>query len=86
MPTASGEPYDMNDLTAAHRSLPLQTCAEVTNLGNGRRVVVRVNDRGPFARTHERIIDVSYGAARELRMVGPGTARVEVRSVDTDDC
>lgn len=84
-PTASGETFDMNGLSAAHRTLPLHTWVEVTNLDNGRRIVVRVNDRGPFARTHTRILDLSYGAARELQMVGPGTARVRVRALRADE-
>ena len=75
-PTASGEPFDMHGLTAAHRSLPFGTPVEVTNLHNGRTVVVRINDRGPSSR--RRVIDVSYGAAQELGMVGAGTAPVEV--------
>jgi rare lipoprotein A len=75
-PTASGEPFDMNALTAAHRTLPLGSYARVKNLDNGRSVVVRINDRGPHAR--RRTIDLSYAAAREIEMVGAGTARVEV--------
>lgn len=77
--TANGERYDMHGLTAAHRTLPFGTVVEVVNLGNGRRVVVRINDRGPFA--HGRIIDLSYAAAQVIGLVGPGTARVEVRPV-----
>ncbi len=78
--TASGETYDMYAMTAAHRTLPLPTYVEVTNLDNGRRVVVRVNDRGPF---HDnRIIDLSYAAARKLGMIETGTAPVEVRAID----
>jgi rare lipoprotein A (peptidoglycan hydrolase) len=75
-PTASGEPFDMNALTAAHRTLPLGSYAQVKNLDNGRTVVVRINDRGPHARRRE--IDLSYAAAREIQMVGAGTAPVEV--------
>jgi rare lipoprotein A len=78
--TSSGETYDMHQLTAAHKHLPLPTYALVTNLENGRRIVVRVNDRGPFHGS--RIIDLSYAAAKELDMIGPGTARVEVRALD----
>lgn len=78
--TSSGERYDMYALTAAHKSLPLPTYAEVTNLDNGRSVLVKINDRGPFV--DERVIDLSYGAARELAMVGAGVARVEVRAID----
>jgi rare lipoprotein A (peptidoglycan hydrolase) len=74
--TASGERYDKRNLTAAHPSLPFGTLVQVTNLENGRQVVVRINDRGPFG--HRRVIDLSYAAAHELRMVGAGTARVEL--------
>lgn len=81
--TSSGEPYDMHLATAAHRSLPLPTYAEVTNLDNGRKVVVKINDRGPF---HEdRLIDLSYGAAVKLGMIATGTARVEVRAISFDE-
>ena len=78
--TSSGEPYDMHLATAAHKSLPLPTYAEVTNLDNGRRVIVKINDRGPFK--DNRIIDLSYGAALRLDMIARGTARVEVRAID----
>jgi len=74
--TSSGEIYDMHLATAAHKSLPLPTYAQVTNLDNGRSVIVKVNDRGPFK--GDRIIDMSYGAALRLGMIGTGTARVEV--------
>lgn len=78
--TSSGERYDMYAMTAAHKELPLPTYCRVTNLNNGRSVIVRVNDRGPF---HEnRIIDLSYAAARKLGMVGHGTAPVEVEAID----
>lgn len=83
--TANGERYDMHRLTAAHRTLPFGTVVEVRNLDNGRSVRVRINDRGPFVRG--RIIDLSYAAAREIEMIGPGTARVElvlVRSAGVD--
>ncbi len=78
-PTASGTIYDMHGLTAAHRELPLGTVVDVTHLDNGRHVRVLVNDRGPFVRG--RILDLSYGAARKLDMVGEGVARVEIRIV-----
>lgn len=81
-PTSSGEPYDMDLMTAAHRTLPLPSYVEVTNLNNGRKAVVRVNDRGPFHDPDERIIDVSYAAARKLGMVGSGTAAVRVRAIE----
>ncbi len=74
--TASGEIYDMYQLTAAHRELPLGTWIMVANLDNGRSVEVRVNDRGPFVT--DRIVDVSYGAARLLGMIGPGVIPVRV--------
>jgi len=74
--TASGERYNMNDLTAAHPSLPFGTKLGVRNTRTGREVVVRVNDRGPFARN--RVIDLSFAAAREVGVVGPGTASVEL--------
>lgn len=77
--TASGEIYDMHLLTAAHRDLPLGTVVNVTNLDNGLKVQVRVNDRGPFIRG--RVLDLSYGAARKVEMVGPGTAKVAIEIV-----
>jgi rare lipoprotein A len=77
--TATGETYDMNAMTGAHPTLPLPTWVRVTNLDNGRSVVVRLNDRGPFARG--RIIDLSRAAAERLDMIRAGTARVEVRSL-----
>jgi rare lipoprotein A len=75
-PTSSGEVYDMFQLTCAHNSLPLGTVVMVTNLENGRSVELKVNDRGPFVK--ERIIDVSYAAARILGIWGKGTANVKV--------
>ena len=75
--TSLGEPYDMYAMTAAHKTLPIPCYAEVTNLRNGRRVVVRINDRGPFV--GDRIIDLSYTAAAKLDMLLQGTAPVEVR-------
>jgi rare lipoprotein A len=77
--TASGERFDMHDYTAAHRRFPFGTRLRVTNLRNGRQVVVRVNDRGPFG--GGRIIDVSYAAAKSLGMVSAGSARVLVEVV-----
>lgn len=74
--TASGEPYDVKQLTAAHRTLPFGTRLRVTNLENGRSVVVRVNDRGPHV--EGRILDLSLRAATTLDMVEAGVARVEV--------
>ena len=77
--TANGEIYDMYGLTAAHRILPLGTIVNVTNSQNGRSVQVKVNDRGPFV--SGRVLDLSYGAASQLGMVGPGTARVRIEVV-----
>ncbi len=78
--TSTGEPYDMYGMTAAHKTLPLPTYVRVTNLANGRSIVVRVNDRGPFV--GNRIIDLSYTAAAKLDMLRNGTAFVEVRALD----
>jgi rare lipoprotein A len=76
--TASGERFSQRKLTAAHRSLPFGTRVRVTNLSNGRSVVVRINDRGPFGRDRSRIIDLSKAAARKLDFIGDGVARVKV--------
>ncbi len=77
--TSSGEPYDMYAMTAAHKTLPIPCYARVTNLSNGRSVVVRINDRGPFVAN--RIIDLSYTAAHKLDMTRAGTAFVEVETI-----
>jgi rare lipoprotein A len=77
--TTSGERYNMYGMTAAHKTLPLSTYVLVTNLFNGKHVVVRVNDRGPFV--SNRVIDLSYAAAKKLGMVGMGTARVDVKAI-----
>jgi len=78
--TSSGEPYDMHLATAAHKSLPLPSYVEVKNLDNGRKMIVKVNDRGPF---HSgRIIDLSYAAAIRLGVDQTGTANVEVRALN----
>ncbi len=79
-PTATGEIYNMYQKSAAHKLLPLNTKVRVTNLENGKKVIVRVNDRGPFVKN--RIIDMSYGAACELGMVKKGTAKVVVETLD----
>ena len=79
--TSNGERYDMYAMTAAHKTLPLPSYVRVTNLRNGRSIVVRVNDRGPFK--DERIIDLSYTAALKLDMVKEGTTFVEVRALST---
>jgi rare lipoprotein A len=78
--TSSGETYDMYAMTAAHRTLPLPTYARVTNLRNGRSVIVRINDRGPFH--SNRIIDLSYAAASKLGIVEEGTGLVQVEAID----
>lgn len=78
--TSSGEPYDMYAMTAAHTVLPLPSYAKVTNLANGRSVVVRINDRGPFKK--DRIIDLSYAAAYKLGLIARGSGLVEVEAVD----
>src|SRR5579863_3215448 len=77
--TASGEPFDMDDLTAAHRHLPIDTLVQVTNLNNGRSVVLRINDRGPYVRG--RIIDVSRAAAKRLDMKRSGVVPVLIETV-----
>jgi rare lipoprotein A len=83
-PTASGESYDMWQYNAAHRSLPLGTWVRVTNLKNGKSLIVRVNDRGPFVDTGKRIVDVSYAAARMLEFSGQGLARVKLEVVEPE--
>ena len=79
--TSNGEIYDMYAMTAAHKTLPLGTYVRVINLENNRNLEVRINDRGPFVRG--RIIDLSYTAAKELGIVGPGTAKVEIVALGT---
>jgi len=77
--TSSGETYDMYAMTAAHKTLPLPSYLEVTNLNNGRKVIVKVNDRGPFH--GNRLIDLSYSAATQLGIIGQGTGMVEIRAI-----
>src|SRR5579871_4663804 len=79
--TASGEVYDMYQMTAAHKTLPLGSLVRVTNQDNGREVEVRINDRGPFV--EGRVIDLSYAAAKEIQMVGPGVALVKLSVLET---
>lgn len=81
--TSNGESYDMLAMTAAHKSLPLPTYVQVTNLKNGKKIIVKVNDRGPFEAN--RLIDLSYVAAKKLGMIGHGTTVVNVKSVDPRD-
>ena len=78
--TSNGEVYDMYEMSAAHKSLPLPTFLKVTNLANNRQVIVRVNDRGPFH--GDRLIDLSYAAASKLDMLKKGTARVRLEAID----
>lgn len=79
-PTASGEIYNMNALTAAHPTLPMGTLVKVTNLANNKSVIVRINDRGPFKKN--RIIDVSYEAAKQLGFLNDGTALVKIELIE----
>ena len=79
-PTSNGETYDMYAMTAAHKTLPIPSYVRVTNLSNKRSIVVRVNDRGPFA--HGRIIDLSYAGAQKLGYVDAGTTKVRVEYID----
>lgn len=78
--TASGETFDMNAMTAAHRSLPLNCYIRVTNKDNGKSVVVKVNDRGPFH--GNRVLDLSYGAAKSIGITNAGTAKVSIERID----
>lgn len=78
--TASGERFNMNEMTCAHRSLPFGVRVRITNKGNGRSVILRVNDRGPYSK--ERIVDVSYAAAKKLGMIRSGTADVKLEVIE----
>ena len=78
--TSTGERYNMNGMSAANKELPIPCYAEVTNLNNKRTVIVKINDRGPFV--DNRLIDLSYAAAQKLGIVGTGTAKVRVRTID----
>ena len=80
-PTASGEPYNPLKMSAAHRTLPLGTRLKVTNLHNGRSVLVTINDRGPYVKPRE--LDLSLGAARKLGMIRRGIARVRIERVES---
>ncbi len=81
-PTASSEVYDMHALTAAHRTLPFNTTVRVTNVENGRSVIVRINDRGPFK--DDRVIDLSLEAAGRIGLIAKGTAPVTLQIVDPE--
>jgi len=83
--TSSGEPFDPRRPSAAHRTLPIPTWVRVTNLDNGREMLLRINDRGPFADPERRIIDLSRAAAERLGVVGPVTARVRVRALSNEE-
>ncbi len=78
--TSNGEIYDMYGMSAAHKTLPLPTYAKVTNLSNGKHVIVKINDRGPFH--DDRLIDLSYAAASKLGILATGTAKVEIQALD----
>ena len=78
--TSNGEVYDMYEMTAAHKHLPLPTFIEVTNIQNNKRVILRVNDRGPFV--GDRVLDLSFAAAKELDVIQSGTAHVSIRALD----
>jgi rare lipoprotein A len=80
--TANGETFDMEAMTGAHRTLPLGTIVKVTNVKNGRQVKIKINDRGPYI--GGRILDLSYGAARELGMVGQGVAPIQIEVLGAD--
>jgi rare lipoprotein A len=81
--TSNGEIYDMNALTAAHRTIPFNSKVRVTNTNNNKSVIVRINDRGPFK--DNRIIDLSLEAAKEIQMIGTGTAAVQLRIIELGD-
>lgn len=78
--TSNGEIFDMNQLTAAHRTLPFNTKVKVTNLVNGKSVIVRINDRGPFK--DDRLIDLSLAAAKEIDMISSGTSKVKIEVIE----
>ena len=81
--TANGEVYDMYGLTAAHKTLPLNTICRVTNLANNKSLILRINDRGPYVKG--RILDCSYGAAKKLDFVQQGTTRVKIEIIELGD-
>lgn len=81
--TANGEIFDMNAMTAAHKTLPLGSVVRVTNLENGKSVIVRINDRGPYVQG--RILDCSYGVARDLDFVNAGTTTVRINVIEFGD-
>ena len=81
--TANGEIFDMYGLTAAHRTIPLNTVVRVTNLVNNKSLIIRINDRGPYVAG--RILDCSYGAAKKLEFINSGTAEVEIKVIEWGD-
>ena len=81
--TANGEVYDQYGVTAAHKELPLNTIARVTNLDNEKSIILRINDRGPYAKN--RILDCSYGAAKKLDFLNQGTANVKIEIIEFGD-
>jgi rare lipoprotein A len=81
--TANGEVYDMHGLTAAHKTLPLNTIVRVTNVDNNKSLILRINDRGPYVKG--RILDCSYGAALKLGFVGKGTTKVKIEVIEFGD-
>ena len=81
--TANGEVYDQYGVTAAHKELPLNTIARVTNLDNDKSIILRINDRGPYAKN--RILDCSYGAAKKLDFLNQGTANVKIEIIEFGD-
>jgi len=83
--TANGEVYDQYGLTAAHRTLPLNTIVRVTNLDNGKKLILRINDRGPFVDEHKRVLDCSYGAAKKLGFLKIGIAEIKIDIIEFGD-
>jgi len=81
--TANGEVYDMYGLTAAHKTLPLNTICRVTNQSNGKSLILRINDRGPYVKG--RILDCSYGAAKKLDFINQGTTNVKIEVIEWGD-
>ena len=81
--TANGEVYDMYGLTAAHKTLPLNTIVRVTNLSNNKSLILRINDRGPYVKG--RILDCSYGAAKKLGFIAQGTTKVRIELIEVGD-
>ena len=83
--TANGETFDQYAVSAAHRTLPLNSIVKVTNLENGKKITLRINDRGPFVDEHKRILDCSYGAAKKLGFLDTGTAKIKIDIIELGD-